>query len=445
MSPDSASVLVGYETDNSLLTAKSPPIQGFRSSRLTEPANPVVPESKNILYEGTAHLMTVAPTGTGKGRSAVIPTLLTYPGSVVVLDPKGENYQVTARARRDMGQQVIRLNPFGVNGTETDSFNLMDMFDLPGVDIETEAQLMAELFSTGNRGVKDPFWDLTACMVLAGVIGYVASISPPEERNFRSVRDVLYGDDVVYTLAVVLDTVGKKLPKSTYQQIAAFLAMPERETRPSVQAVVSSYLSAFLSEDVSRATSTSSFSLMDFRDGKPMSIYIVVPPDKLVSHRALIKLWIGVLLKTITNREEIPDLQTLFILDEAGQLGTFPYLYSIVTLCRGYGLKCWTIWQDFQQLESNYPYDWQTLMNNCGLLQFFGCKNVQIARKIELITGIPAAQLMRMTPDDQLLLMDSEPVFSRKLDYLLDPRYVGKFDPNPFYKKKGGPDKPPVL
>ena len=179
-----------------------------------------------------------------------------------------------------------------------------------------------------------------------------------------------------------------------------------------------------------------------------MSIYIIVPPDKLTSHRALIKLWVGVLLKTITSREEIPDLQTLFLLDEAGQLGTFNYLYSIITLCRGYGLKCWTIWQDFQQLESNYPYDWQTLMNNCGMLQFFGCKNAQIARKIEEFAGVPAAQIQRMGPDQQLLLMDNVPTFSRKLDYLTDPQYAGLFDPNPFYKKyirpSGASDSPGI-
>lgn len=438
---DSASLLVGYQTDDVALTSELPKIQGFRSSRLVEPTKPST-LAQQLHYDGTAHLMTVAPTGTGKGRSVVIPTLLTYPGSVVVLDPKGENYQVTARARREMGQQVIRLNPFGVNGQETDSFNLMDVFSLPNVDIETEAQLMAELFSQGNRGSREPFWDLTACMLMAGIIGYVVAAKPPEERTFQEVRNVLFADDVVYALAVILDTFGKKIPKATYHQIAAILSMPDQNTRPSVLATAHAYMSAFLSEDVLKTTSTSTFSLNDFRDGKPMSIYIIVPPDKLTSHRALIKLWIGVLLKTITSREVIPDLQTLFLLDEAGQLGHFAYLYSIITLCRGYGLKCWTIWQDFQQLESNYPYDWQTLMNNCGMLQFFGCKNAHIARKIEEFTGMPASQIRRMAQNQQLLLMDNMPVLSQKLDYLTDTIYKNQFDPNPFYKRPPKPSAP---
>lgn len=445
MPPDSASLLIGYRNDQSATGGAYPEIIGFRTTRFPPLLTPA--DREPLLYDGTAHLMTIAPTGTGKGRSVVIPTLITYPGSVVVLDPKGENYQITARARRDMGQQVIRLNPFTVNGEFSDSFNIMDVFDLPGIDIETEAQLMAELFSQGNRGTKEPFWDLTACMLLAGVIGYIAAVKPRQERNLQAVRDILFSTDADYNLSFILKTHGNQIPKASYHQIAAYLAMPEQNTRPSVLATANAYLSPFLSDDVMQATNTSSLSLPDFREGKPVSVYIVVPPDKLTSHRALLKLWIGVLLKTITSREVIPELQTLFMLDEAGQLGHFAYLYSIITLCRGYGLKCWTIWQDFQQLESNYPHDWQTLMNNCGALQFFGCKNFQIARRIEEVTGIPASQIRALSKDQQLLVLDGQPIFSRKLDYLTDAVYQNRFDPNPFYRRsapKPPPTEPPA-
>src|SRR4051812_4199702 len=65
-------------------------------------------------YGGEGHLITVAPTGAGKGRSVIIPNLLSYDGPVVVTDPKGENFAVTARARRQMGHAVYKLDPFGV-------------------------------------------------------------------------------------------------------------------------------------------------------------------------------------------------------------------------------------------------------------------------------------------------------------------------------------------
>ncbi|RLS34330.1 MAG: hypothetical protein DWH78_11550 [Planctomycetota bacterium] len=88
-------------------------------------------------YEGDSHLMTFAPTGSGRGM--IIPTLLSYPGSVVVIDLKGENYTVTARQRRKMGHQVVVLDPFekATRGlTPTDRFNPFDIFKLPGTIVD---------------------------------------------------------------------------------------------------------------------------------------------------------------------------------------------------------------------------------------------------------------------------------------------------------------------
>ncbi len=67
-----------------------------------------------LRYQGDGHLVTIAPTRSGKGISAIIPNLLTYPGSVIVTDPKGENFAVTARRRQELGTQVVVFDPFGV-------------------------------------------------------------------------------------------------------------------------------------------------------------------------------------------------------------------------------------------------------------------------------------------------------------------------------------------
>src|SRR5436190_1431125 len=94
--PDDGSALfLGWDgTDHA-------PTLGFNPTATRPPARPA------LTYSGDGHLMTVAPTGAGKGVGLIIPALLTYPGSVIVTDIKGENYQVTARYRRQMGQQVV--------------------------------------------------------------------------------------------------------------------------------------------------------------------------------------------------------------------------------------------------------------------------------------------------------------------------------------------------
>src|SRR5262245_12087328 len=76
-----------------------------------------------ILLTGEGHLMTIAPTGAGKGTGCIVPALLRYPGPVIVVDPKGENAAITARRRRDLGQQVVVIDPMGVTDLPADVLN----------------------------------------------------------------------------------------------------------------------------------------------------------------------------------------------------------------------------------------------------------------------------------------------------------------------------------
>ncbi len=390
--------------------------------------------SDPIVYEGDSHLMTIAPTGAGKGRSVIIPNLLTYEGPVVVIDPKGENFAVTARTRKEMGHEVVRLDPFEVVATNSHGFNPLEIFNLEGIDIETEAQMLAEMLSTGNRSARDPFWDLSSCGLFSGLIAHVVTANSYDERHLNAVRKLLMSDDTVYGLQVLLDTVGARMNRMAYDEIAAFLQMPVEGTRPSVLATANSYMKAFLSERVGQTLMRSSFLLADVVAGKQLSIYIIIPPDKLQSHRALLRMWIGVLLKAITSRKRIPEMRTLFFLDECGQLGNFPYLESVITLCRGYGLQAWSFWQDLSQIKRLYEIGWETMVNNCDVLQIFGAKNFMVASEFAEIVGVEPDEIKDIGGDEQVLVMKGEDaVRARKFDYLKNSRFAGKFDPNPLY------------
>ena len=133
-----------------------------------------------LRYTGDAHLLTLAPTGAGKGVSCVIPTLLSYPGSILAIDPKGENYAVTAAYRRSIGHDVVALDPFGlVDGTG--QFNPMasiDPWDTASID---DAAALAEMLV-----VRDPrasgdsvFWSEEAKALIAGVILFAATSLQP--------------------------------------------------------------------------------------------------------------------------------------------------------------------------------------------------------------------------------------------------------------------------
>lgn len=393
------------------------------------------------------HYLTVAPTGAGKGRSAIIPTLLDYPGPAIVLDPKGENAQVTARARREMGQEVYILDPFRSLGPTSHALNPLDVLDLNGADVETEAQTLAAMFSQGNRFAKDPFWDNNARGLIAGLIAYFSGTPGVDRahRNLPYLCDFLQGEDPAYNIAVLLDRDGAKMPRLARRELAAFLNQPEKETRPSVLSTAVSYLKDYNSERVSNTLKTSDVALVDVVRGKPLTIYIVIPPDRLDSHVNLMRLWVGCLLKTVFTRRRKPALPTLFLLDECGQLGNLAALQSAVTLARGYGLSVWSFWQDLCQLKQSFPQSWETILNNCSMLQTFGTNNYFMANQWGELLNTRAATLLSLAPNEQLLRISGRgEIRCQRPDYLRDKRYEGKFDGNWFFDPPSDEDGPEV-
>ena len=399
------------------------------------PIAPVLQDGPVPVYYDGPHLLTCAPTGSGKGRCCAVPALLDYPGQVVTIDIKGELYGCTHRRRREMGQQVIKLDPFRVVDRTTDGFNPLEMFQLSTTDTDTDSQMLASMLSEGNRFGRDPFWDTTAGGLHSAVINYLVTLEPPEKRTFNEMRRLLCCDDVVYKVAVLLDTVGKKMRELAYQEFSSFLQLAERETRPSVLATAQSYIKTFNSERVAEMLDYSSFSLQDFADGVPMSIYIIIPPERLESHRPLLRIILASLFAAVFSRKRIPDPRTLFLIDEAGNLGSFPVMKAAMTLCRGFGVRCWTFWQDMQQLQDCYPNCWKTIINNAGALQLFGMSTSLMAREWSDVLGCSEDALLDLKQREQILLLQNRgEMVTRRLDYLTDPRYRGLFDDNRFYR-----------
>ena len=386
-----------------------------------------------IFYEGEAHLATVAPTRAGKGVGPIITNLLHYPGPVIVVDPKGENFAVTARRRREMGQRVICLDPFGQTGTPSDHLDPLDSFQLPGADVDGDSKELAMTCGGGPSLSKDPFWDRTGGQFLAGVITVAAMHPEQEKRCFPTVIDLLNSDDVTYNLAVLLDTIGKKLPVMAYRSISAVLQMPEI-TRGGVIATAQSYLESVMATPVRTCLAASTFDLLDVTQGKPLSIYLVIPPDKLASHRGLVRLWVGVLMKALLARRNRIERPTLVLLDEAAQLGHFPLIEAMVTLGAGYGTRVWTFWQDLAQVRANYPDSWRTILNNCGAIQTFGVRNRDMATQWGDLLSHGPEQLLSLRETEQVLLIHGRgELRARKLDYRTDPSCAGLGDENPLH------------
>jgi type IV secretion system protein VirD4 len=188
----------------------------------------------------------------------------------------------------------------------------------------------------------------------------------------------------------------------------------------------------------------SSFNLRDVLEGRPLSIFIVMPADKLESHKSLLRLLVGTLLTAVTRRSTIPPQRTLFLIDEAAQLGTLPALRQAVTLLRGSGLQVVSVWQDCSQLKMLYPQDWPTMVNNSAFIQAFGVNNHQMAKEWSELFGRPVSELTGMTPDQAIVQVQGQGCrICRRPDYLNDSLFAGLYDPNPRFAKQGKPGLPP--
>lgn len=397
-----------------------------------------------VLLEGEGHVITIAPTGTGKGRSCIIPALLRHEGPVIVIDPKGENVAVTARHRREMGQQVVVLDPIGITDEEPGALNPLDLIDAGAADAVDVAASYAVALLDDSGDPRNTYWYQRAQSLLSGLMLHTCTSEDPAERNLAATRKLLAG----------LASQPPGAPRGMNPVNAELLASAHPEARLAGQSLnnaaaetIGSILS--MTQDgidflrgplIEQATARTSFDIDAVTRGDPLSIYIVLPPHMMESHGRLLRLWVMALMALVTRRRGKPGKSTLFIVDEAAQLGTLPQLRQAVTLLRGYGLQCWSLWQDVSQLRLLYPRDWETMVNNCRVIQCFGALNLMAAEAMARLTGYGSPEaVLDLDETEMLLQIAGEPAKrARKPDYLTDPAFRGQFDPNPYHD----PDQP---
>ncbi len=392
---------------------------------------------RSVTYSGDGHLMTCAPTGMGKGRGVLIPNSLLYRGPLIAIDPKGELSQVAGRQRQRMGDRVVILDPWHIVTQASDGLNPLDILSLPGASNDSDAEMLASLLSDGHESSDNPFWHDTGTGIVSGLIAHIGSSYSPSERHLGQMRNWLYQQDMDMAIARALDQRSVK-SRLAWDKFIAYLAAPPHETRPCIHATACTYVNTLGSPEVAAALKATTFRLHDVVEGRPLSIFIVIPPEKLESHRALLRLWVGTLLTAVIRRKHIPQKRTLFLIDECAQLGTLPALRQAVTLLRGSGLQIWSIWQDFSQLRLLYPNDWQTMVNNSAVLQVFGINNNLMAKEWSELLGKEPAELLDMQPHEAAICMHGARTrICRRPDYLTDALFAGMYDANQRFALNG--------
>ncbi len=361
-------------------------------------------------WAGDGHILTVAPTRSGKGVGLVVPNLLHYPGSVIVVDPKGENYAVTHRWRKErLGQRIVCIDPFRVatdKTTKTDSINPLDGivdYSMPpetylkqNPELLDEVGMIADSLVVRPSDEKDPHWNEKCRTLLKGLIlAVVYGLGPKGRRHLSCVRAMLTAglerllgflpvmesfkgdaDGVLGRAAREIRTMGRE----EFKNVISF-ALKHTEFMDSP------LVGQCLGRDGEECSGT--YNLRDLKTNGGVTIYLILPPHYLSQYGRLFRLWITMAMASMTRTIGKPKdgCPVLFILDEMAQLGTMDMMRKAVSLLAGYGMSVWMIWQDLSQLRSLYKEDWPSFIANAKIQQFFGINDHEAAKYISEMLG----------------------------------------------------------
>ena len=416
---------------------------------------------KLLRYDGPAHLLTIAPTRSGKGVGTIIPNLLTANRSVVCIDPKGENARVALRQREAFGP-VHCLDPFGISGRPTARYNPLDRLDAGSLDLAEDAMTLADAL-VFDENETEAHWNEEAKALISGIILYVVCHDNAAHRTLTSVRDylTLAPDDFAALLTVMQASDGaggliaraanRYLSKS-HREAAGVLSGAQRHTH-------------FLdSPRIAQVVGGSDFAFADLKD-KVATVFLILPPDRLDTYSRWLRLLVAQAIGEMARSSAKPPRPVLFLLDEFAALGRLQPVERAMGLMAGYGLQLWPILQDIHQLRSLYGTSAGTFLSNAGVLQAFGVNDFDTADMLSKTMGretityetdgrsekdvmvkdperslsktqhlatrnlMDPNEIMKLAPDTLLLMRVGEnPLIVKKLRYYADNEFAGLFD-----------------
>lgn len=345
-----------------------------------------------ITYQGDRHLLTVAPTRSGKGISSIIPNILTYLGSMLIIDPKGENARITAKRRGagGLGQIVHVVDPWGITGEKSACFNPLDWLSPDDENISENAMMLADSIVTQHQGTADPFWNEEAKALLMGIILYVA-LDPKEQdrKNLGRVRDIIVSDN--QTLKDILIQMTGNTNPIVYST-ATRTASKDAKLLASVLASLQSHTHFLDSPRIRQNLSRSDFKFEDLKTGKT-TIYLVLPADRLETFGRWLRLLVQQAITVNARNIDVkPEKPILFLLDEMAALGRLTMVEQAYGLMAGFGMQLWGIVQDLSQLERIYDTGWETFIGNSGVLQYFGSRDQKTAEYFSKLCGVSTVE-----------------------------------------------------
>lgn len=350
-------------------------VEGVILGKIEPPGKP----ARYVDFREGDHLLTIAPTGAGKGIGSIVPALLTYPGGALVIDPKGENAAITMRRRREMGQDVYLFDPFGVVTHDTAAWNPIDLIHKGNPRYADDAAAIADALAVPPGGKADPHWYASAMELLTAIILYLGMIeTDPKKKNLSQLRVILTSD--LKTLREFFDHIHSTTSGPVRDAASTVVSKSEKELS-SVISTAQTYTRFLRSPNISRTLSHSSFNPADLHSGKA-SAFIIVPGPYMNAYSGWMRLMITHFLNGINLIGRKPARQILFIIDEAAAVGNLKSITDSYAQMRSYGIQLWPFFQDRAQIKATYADIGDTMVTNAAVKQIFGINDHATAKWI---------------------------------------------------------------
>jgi len=375
-----------------------------------------------ISHGGPEHILTYAPTRSGKGLGLVLPTLLEWGKSCVITDLKGELWELTAGWRKQYANnKTLRFEP--ASSIDSVKWNPLDEIRI-GTDYEVSdvQNLVTLIVDPDGKGLND-HWAKTAYALLVGVILHalyqakaVSEAFPelPKKRATLASVDQMLADpnrEIKHLWNDMLKAQYMPNPEASDNPEAPLMiahpvaaaAAKDMIDRPSEEAgsvlsTAKSFLALYRDPIVARNTNSSEFSIKELMNHDlPVSLYIVTTPDDKDRLRPLVRILISMILRKLTGKMQFQDgkplanykHRLLMMLDEFPSLGKLDIMQESLAFVAGYGIKCYLICQDLNQLKSReigYGQD-ESITSNCHIQNAYPPNRIETAEHLSRLLG----------------------------------------------------------
>jgi type IV secretion system protein VirD4 len=426
-----------------------------------------------LRHNGPEHVLCFAPTRSGKGVGLVVPTLLTWPGSCIVHDIKGENWILTSGFRAQHGR-VLLFDPTNPGSAAYNPLLEVRRGQWEVRDVQNVADVLVDPEGSLERR---NHWEKTSHSLLVGAILHV--LYAEQDKTLAGVASFLSDPkrSIETTLRAMMTTrhLGEEGTHPVIASAARELLNKSENERSGVLSTAMSFLGLYRDPVIAQVTRRCDWHIRDLtEEERPTTLYLVVPPSDISRTKPLVRLILNQIGRRLTEDLEAKDRRhrLLFMLDEFPALGRLDFFESALAFMAGYGLKGFLIAQSLNQIEKAYGPS-NAFLDNCHVRVSFATNDERTAKRVSDALGTATEQramknyaghrlspwlghlmvsrqetarplltpgeVMQLPPDDELVLVSGvPPIRAKKVRYFDDPRLTERVLPPP---KSGPPDR----